>query len=109
MEVVSVKASNQEISALAGQWLDAVDKIPMEFCTLRLVVRQQSQKLLDFINKHSDVMSCGTVCASMSIDELLQYSKSYATVVHSLPDEVKNVFNKEFEEFWGAFCSRMKL
>lgn len=108
METVLVQASNQEISQLAGQWLDAIDQIPSEHRGVRLALRQKSQNLLNYINQHSDVKVCGTVCASLKMNDLLQRSKEYAAFVHSLPVEITGTFNKHFEDFWEALVSNMK-
>lgn len=108
MENVLVQANNQEISMLAGKWLDAIEQIPVSHSGVRLVLRQKSQNLLDYINQHSDVKVCGTVCATLKMNDLLQRSKEYASFVHSLPVELTATFNKEFEDFWEALVSNMK-
>jgi hypothetical protein len=108
METVLVQANNQEISRLAGQWLDAIEQIPSEHRGVRLALRQKSQNLLNYINQHSDVKVCGTVCASLKMNDLLQRSKEYAAFVHSLPVEITILFNSQFEEFWESLVKSMK-
>jgi hypothetical protein len=104
-----IKIGNKEISTLAAEWLDAVESIPNESIYSKMQVRAESMSLWNMFRTHSDVLANGDVSIVLSGQDMMDKSKTYALFVHSLPENIRSLFNEKFETFWDSICSHVIL
>lgn len=109
MTNATIKIDNKEISKLAAEWLDAIETIPNESIYSKMQVREESMNLWNMFRKNSDILRNGDVAIVVTAGDIMQKSKTYAMFVHSLPDNISNLFNDKFETFWDAICTHMVI
>lgn len=109
MSNFTIQIQDTEISTLVGSWMEAIEKIPSTQFYTRMQVREKSISLWNTIRQNADVLKTGIVSVVVSAEMLLSKSKEYASFVHSLPEDVRSLFNAEFEAFWSSLCSKMNI
>lgn len=109
MTNATIKIDNKQISTLAAEWLDAIETIPNESIYSKMKVREESMNLWNMFRTNSDVLVNGDVSIVVTEVDILQKSKNYALFVHSLPEDIREMFNSKFENFWAAVCTHMVL
>lgn len=109
MSTFTIKIQDTEISTLVDSWMEAIEKIPDTQLYTRMQVREKSASLWDTIRFNADVLKSGIVSVVVSAEMLLAKSKEYAGFVYSLPEDVRSLFNTEFEAFWSSLCSKMNI
>ena len=109
MTNATIKIDNKEISTLAAEWLDAIETIPNESIYSKMKVREESMNLWNMCRNNCDMMVNGDVSIVVTEDDIMNKSKAYAVFVHSLPEDIREMFNSKFENFWDAVCSHMVL
>ena len=109
MTNATIKIDNKEISTLAAEWLDAIETIPNESIYSKMKVREESMNLWNMFRNNCDVMVNGDVSIVVTEVDIMQKSKAYAVFVHSLPENIRELFNSKFENFWDAVCTHMVL
>ena len=109
MTNATIKIDNKEISTLAAEWLDAIESIPNESIYSKMKVREESMNLWNMFRNNCDVLVNGDVSIVVTEDDIMKKSKAYAVFVHSLPEEIREMFNTKFENFWDAVCTYMVL
>jgi hypothetical protein len=109
MTNATIKINNKEISTLAAEWLDAIETIPNESIYSKMKVREESMNLWNMFRNNCDMMVNGDVSIVVTEDDIMNKSKAYAVFVHSLPEDIREMFNSKFENFWDAVCTHMVL
>jgi hypothetical protein len=109
MTNATIKIDNKEISTLAAEWLDAIETIPNESIYSKMKVREESMNLWNMFRNNCDMMVNGDVSIVVTEDDIMNKSKAYAVFVHSLPEDIREMFNSKFENFWDAVCTHMVL
>lgn len=109
MTNATIKIDNKEISTLAAEWLDAIETIPNESIYSKMKVREESMNLWNMFRNNCDMMVNGDVSIVVTEDDIMNKSKAYAVFVHSLPEDIREMFNSKFENFWDSVCSHMVL
>lgn len=109
MTNATIKIDNNEISTLAAEWLDAIEAIPNGSIYSKMKVREESMNLWNMFRNNSDVLVDGDVSIVVTKDDIMRKSNAYAVFVHSLPENIRSIFNSKFENFWEAVCTHMVI